>query len=98
MRIKFRQVRIVLLAVCVGAAIWAGVWWVRYPNVPNVKTVSPDEAMAFIGTDDFNRMTERHRMRYALAATERLREKPFEELVAMMLKADPSRKQIQENL
>src|SRR5918994_96307 len=40
-------------------------------------------ALNFMATDDFNRMTEAHRKRYAIAAIERLREKGFKDLVSM---------------
>ena len=98
-----RGVRIALLGLAVlllAAAAWGAVWWARYPRTPDVSKADPQEAMAFLGTDDFNRLTESHRKRYVLAVTERMREKSFPDLIAMMTAAatDPSARKAAENV
>jgi len=98
-----RPIRFALLSLAVlvlAAAAWGAVWWARYPKAPDVTKADPKEAMAFLGTDDFNRLTESHRKRYVLAIAERMREKDFPDLIAMMTSAatDPSARKAAENV
>lgn len=71
------------LALLAGAS-W-GVWrWVTYPEKPNLAAVSVDDAIAFIGTEDFGRLFESDRKQYCLDVVEKMREKSFPELVGML--------------
>jgi hypothetical protein len=79
-----------MAAVVIGLA-WLAWWWIRYPHVPNVKNTSLADCSAFMGSDDFNRMTHRDRTRFALATIDKLRDKSFADLVAMGIKRDASR-------
>ena len=93
---RIRRLLVLTLAVSLALAALGGsaygVWrWATYPDVPDVKVASAEDAVAFMGTDDFNRMTESHRQRYAMAVVEKMRDKPLEELIAMMLKRDARR-------
>jgi hypothetical protein len=98
-----RPIRLALLALTVpvlAAAVWGAVWWARYPKAPDVTKADPKDAIAFLGTEDFNRLTESHRKRYVLAVAERMREKSFPDLIAMMTAAatDPSARKAAENV
>jgi hypothetical protein len=76
----------ILAMACAGLAL-GGAWgaWVsyRYPTVPDLVRVDLKDAFVFMGTDDFQRMFESHRRRYALALADRLRDKSLEELLIM---------------
>lgn len=78
-----------LLAGC-GAAVllalspWA--WWeYRYPEVPDPGELSVQESIQFIASDDFNRMTETHRVEFTKEVIAHQKGRSFEELIAMML-------------
>ena len=91
----------VLAILLIGGATWGTREWIRYPKKPDISKVKVEDAIAFIGTDDFNRLYERDRKRYAMAAANRLREKSFAELVDMMVNPANStddRRRIAENL
>jgi hypothetical protein len=95
--------RVMLSIVCLGAlaaGVWGVVWWARYPRVPDVGKVELTEAIDFIGSDDFNRMTESHRKRYTMAAIEKLREKQFKDLIALAMGSagNPRRRKAAENV
>jgi hypothetical protein len=96
-------VRVILAIVCVtalGAGVWGLAWWARYPKVPNLAKVQLTEGIDFIGSDEFNRMTEAHRKRYTMAVIEKLREKPFKDLVSLMMGSagNPKRRKAAENV
>ena len=93
-----RSAVLVAAMVVIAAGVWGGVWWARYPTVPDLARTDAADAIRFIGTDDFNRMTEAHRKRYAIAAAEKLRDKSFQDLVAMSMTPDPSYRRIAENM
>ena len=81
-----------------AAGVWGAVWWARYPKVPDLARTDFKDAMRFIGTDDFNRMTEAHRKRYAIATAEKLRQKSFRDLVEMSMTPDPGYRKVAENM
>src|SRR5690348_13104153 len=93
-----RSAVIATTLIVVAAGVWGGVWWARYPKVPDLARTDAGDAIRFIGTDDFNRMTEAHRKRYAVAAAEKLRDKSFQDLVAMSMTPDPSYRRVAENM
>lgn len=82
----------------VGAGTWATWRWMTYPDVPDVRSAQLDQVIGFMGTDDFNRMIERHRIEYALGVVDRLRGKSFEEILLLMMKQDPRRQHIAANM
>jgi hypothetical protein len=74
-----------------GCALWAACAWHRYPKVPDVSAANVNDALAFVAGDDFNRMFQWHRRRFALATVDKLRQRSFDELVWMLL--DPGNKE-----
>jgi hypothetical protein len=84
-RLILRYAIMVAVVLAIGGTVWGVVAWARYPKVPNVAKVDVNEAIAFVGTDDFNRMTESHRKSYLLGIADRLKEKTFPELLELML-------------
>ena len=95
--------RVVLSVVCLGAlaaGVWGVVWWVRYPKAPDVAKVELTQALDFMGSDDFNRLSEAHRKRYAMQVIEKLREKPFKDLLALAMGSagNPRRRKAAENV
>ena len=94
-----RRAGLALLVVAfVGFAAW-GVWrWATYPKVPDVATVDLNTAINFMGSDDFNRMLEGHRLRYAMAVVDRLSQSSFGELSMMMMRWNERRAKIARNL
>jgi hypothetical protein len=102
MRLPRRRLFRVALFAAVGlvviAGAWGGIYWARYPKVPDVSKAPLDEVMHFAATDDFNRMAEWHRRRYLLGLASRMHEKSFSDLVAiMMMGGDADRKKQREN-
>jgi hypothetical protein len=84
--------RNILIVASVIAVAWLGWWWIRYPHVPDVSKTSLDDCNAFMASDDFNRLTHRDRMRFAMATIDKLKEKSFAEIVAMGMKSGGARK------
>lgn len=70
------------------AATWGTYRWATYPDVPDVAATDLNESIAFMGTDEFNRMFAGHRKRYAMSIVAELEKKPFEDLVRLMLERD----------
>lgn len=85
------------LVILIGV-VWAAIAWARYPKTPNVKSVDVREAIAFIGTDDFNKLTESHRRKYCLAIADRLKEKTFPELLELAIAPGGDRRAMQRNI
>jgi hypothetical protein len=102
MRIICRRfVRVALVAAIglfVAAAAAGGIYWARYPKVPEISKAPLDEAMHFTATDEFNRMAAWHRKRYMLALVDKMHEKSFADLVAMTMSGDPDRKKQMQNM
>jgi hypothetical protein len=82
----------------VAAAVAGGIYWARYPKVPDLAKAPLDEAMRFTATDDFNRMAAWHRKRYLLGLVNRMHEKSFADLVSMMMSPDTDRKKQAQNM
>jgi len=98
-----RRVLKISLATLISIVIMLASGWgihryFTYPNAPDVKTAKLDDAVAFMSTDEFNRMLQRDRKRYAMGVVERMREQPFKDLVSSVMKPDPTRKQMAENV
>jgi hypothetical protein len=86
-----------LVAIVIGGA-W-GIWrWATYPKYPDLATATVEEAIAFMGDDEFNRMFEWHRRRYALGVAEKMREKPFAEIMRMMTSRAPEHEAAARNI
>jgi len=77
----------VMLAIGLGWGIWR---WATYPKAPDPSTSNFETMYNFVAGKDFDRMFESDRQAYVLAMVERLRDKPFEQLVAMAMKRDPN--------
>ena len=93
-----RAVLALLIVAFVGLSAWGIYRWATYPNVPDLATVDLDTAINFLGSDDFNRMLERHRLRYAMAVVDRLSQSSFGELSMMMMRWNERRAKIARNL
>ena len=85
------------LTILVGAT-WAIHRWATYPDVPDVAEAGFDTSVAFLGSEDFSRMFEGHRKRYVLSIVDSLKDKPFEELVRLMLERDAARQKAARNV
>ncbi|MCC6423579.1 MAG: hypothetical protein IT447_08890 [Phycisphaerales bacterium] len=75
------------LAVGLGWGVWR---WATYPKAPDPKSSNFETMFNFVSGKDFDRMFESDRRQYVLAMVEKLRQKPFEELVALGMKRDPN--------
>lgn len=98
---KLRKPALALLGIAaLGSAIWALVWWARYPKTPDVRNGDLDTSIAFMATDNFNRLTESHRKRYTQAVIEKHRELAFPDLLrrAMDRSKNEQRRQIVKNV
>lgn len=84
--------------VLIAIAGWGSYRWFTYPKVPDVRRVDLAAAINFMGSDDFNRMLERHRLQYALAVVDRLGQSSFPQLLQMMVTRDANRTQIARNI
>jgi len=51
-----------------------------------------------MASEDFNRMFESHRKQYALDLVEKLREKSFDELIALVLSRNPMHRELARNI
>lgn len=79
------------MALILVAGLGWGIWrWAMYPKAPDARSSNFETMLNFVAGNDFDRMFESHRREYVLAMAEKLREKPFEELVAMAMKRDPN--------
>ena len=80
----FRNILLSLVAAAILVVGGWGIWrWATYPVKPDVAHVDVNESIAFIGTNDFNRLFESDRKKYVLAVIDRLHEKSFPELIAL---------------
>jgi len=85
------------LAVAVAGGAWGAIFWLRYPKVPDPQKISAQEAIGFMASSDFNRMTSGHRTRFILAVLDKQRhDLSFEQLVALMI--DPSQDQVRQQM
>jgi len=73
-------------------------WWATYPRHPDLATTPVDQAVAFVGTNDFNQMSASQRRQYCLDVAEKLRERTFPELLAMVAARNSSMKQVADNV
>lgn len=90
---RSRKVIFASFGVCVAAAaVWALVWWMRYPKVPDPATVELKQAMVFLTTEDFLRLTAADRKRYVKTVAARHNDVPLKDLVARMF--DPQQREL----
>src|SRR5687768_17415317 len=87
-----------LVVAFVVLAGWGVYRWATYPSAPDVATADLDTAINFMGSDDFNRLLERHRLRYAMAVVDRLSQSSFYDLSLMMMRWNERRSKIARNL
>jgi len=87
-----------LIVACVVLGSWGVQRWWTYPQVPDVAAVDLDTAVDFMGSDEFNRMLERHRLSYAMAVVDRLSGASFYDLSMMMMRWNDRRARIAKNL
>lgn len=97
-RSRGRAVAATLVVAFVALAGWGVYRWATYPVAPDVATVDLDTAVNFMGTDEFNRLLERHRLRYAMAVVDRLSQSSFYDLSMMMMRWNERRSKIAKNL
>jgi hypothetical protein len=90
LRVIFIRAALTLLALAFAAGAGWGAWrWWTYPKAPNVKTASLEDCLHFMSTNEFNRMFESDRTRFALATMEKMRERSFGQLLVLIAKPDP---------
>jgi len=89
--IKFAVAAIVLIGAAAGACLWF-----TYPKMPPVRDV--DSAMNFMGTDDFNRLTESQRLKYAMLTLDRIKQMPYDDLLKFLGRHDDQRVRMMSNL
>jgi len=87
-----------LALVAIGAATYGAWLWVHYPTPPDVQKLSIDQALAFMSSDEFNRLRASQRKAFAIAVADKMREKSFGEILWMMSRNDPRREQRFKNL
>jgi hypothetical protein len=73
-------------------------WWIHYPRIPDVKTMDPDAAIAYMAGDDFNRLTRADRKRFSLGVVDRMNEKRFGELLMMVFQRTGDRRRAAKNV
>jgi len=93
-----RAVLTVVLLAGLGIAGWVVHRWANYPSAPDVAAVDLESAINFMATEEFNRLLERHRLRYAMAVVDRLGQSSFSELAMIMMRWDERRVKIAQNL
>jgi len=87
------------LALALAIGLGWGIWrWATYPKAPDPRSSDFQTMYNFVAGKEFDRMFESDRRDYVLAMVQRLGEKPFEELVAMMMQRDPSRREVSEKI
>lgn len=80
-------------------ALGLGIWlYVTYPKAPDVASGDLDESMAFMGSEEFNQMFEFHRRKYAMEIVDKLGEKSFDELVALVMSRNPVHREVARNI
>jgi hypothetical protein len=87
--ILVRATLAVLMLALAGGGGWGAWRWWKYPKAPDVKTASLEDCLHFMSTDEFNRMFESDRKRFALASMEKMRERSFGQLLMLIAKPDP---------
>ena len=93
-----RTILALLVLAVVTLTGWGIFRWWTYPAAPDVATADLDTAINFMGSDEFNRLLERHRLRYAMAVVDRLSNSSFGELSLMMMRWNERRAKIARNL
>ena len=95
-----RWVRFTSAGLAGAVVVGAIVFWIMYPSPPDVDKVDASESLAFIGSDEYNKMFEWHRKQFALAVVDKLRDKSFDELIQMMMNGgrDPKMRKVGENV
>jgi hypothetical protein len=94
----WRGILTVTFATALALCTW-GVWrWATYPQPPDVATADLDAMFDFIGSDEFNRMFEQHRLDYMSAVVDRLGQASFKDYLALMMRGSDQRAQITANV
>ncbi len=80
------------------ALSWAIYVWATYPKVPDASQLAFNEALEYIGTDDFDRLMPWDKSAYVRVVQQRLESKTFEELIAILMNETPASRRIDDNL
>src|SRR5688500_15443873 len=69
--------------IVVTGAVWFGAagLWDTSPKPPDIKAMDLRAAMSYEGSDDYLKLSIRHRQQFSEALAARMRELPFEELL-----------------
>ncbi len=96
---KIKQILLISAAAVVSIALAWGIWlWATYPKAPDVASADLGESMAFMGSDEFNRMFESHRKQFFLDVINKLREKSLGELIAMGMRGEMKDQDLSKNI
>ena len=93
--------RFMIGGVLVGALIAGAIVALRAsaePEHPDPATAVLEKAVGFVGTDDFNRLSPARRTEYCLAVAERLRERSFSQLLAMVAARNTDHRRVAQNV
>jgi hypothetical protein len=81
------------LALCLAvAALIAGGWAFMRPRAPDPNALSAKDAVAFLSTDDYSRLSEAERTRYARELAERMRREKFADILRVVMNLNPRMK------
>src|SRR5438094_9737337 len=92
---KWRPIIIASLVSLITIGI---VFWIRYPKPPDIRKLTIDQTLAYMASDDFNKLTASQRRKFAIASAEKMREKSFGEILWMLARPDPQREKRFANL
>ena len=97
-----RKVINAVLILVLVSGLTAGTWalrnWYRNRLAPDVRKVATTQAVNFMASADFNRLTESRRKQYVMDLIEQMGRKTFAELLGMMISGDDQQKQAAKNV
>jgi len=98
-REKIKRVALIAAGAVVSVAVSWSLWlWATYPKAPDVASADLGVSMAFMGSDEFNRMFGSHRKQYFLDLINKLREKSMGELIAMGMRDEMKDPDLSKNI
>ncbi|QOV88490.1 hypothetical protein [Humisphaera borealis] len=90
-------VSFVAVALLAGG-IYGGILWARYPSAPDPASGTMTEAISYMATEQFGKLTKSHRKQYTIAIAERMRTIPFKDVVNLMMTDQAGKKAAAANL
>ena len=96
---NFMRSRYVVVSACAALVVAGAVFAYLalrdrpLPHIPNA-----DAGIRFLASDDFNRLSERDRVRYAMAVVDLLRHMPYDDYLRLLTRSDDERTRMMNNL